>query len=248
VHENQVIKFIAATLQTPAGNLACDEALLDLCDKTGDEILRVWESPMPFVVVGYGNHVGTEVNLDACRHHGVPVLRRCSGGGTVVQGPGCLSYAICLQVRESGDLTTVTGTNRFVMEKTRAAIANLLNTEVSIQGHTDLAIRVARGWLKFSGNAQRRRRKAVLFHGTVLHDADLASFAKFLHPPSQQPEYRAGRPHAEFMTNIAAAADEVTAALRAAWEASQILDSLPAQAIDALVRTRYGTHDWNFSR
>src|SRR5215831_6230774 len=80
------------TFATPAENLACDEALLDACERNGSgEVLRFWEPHGYFVVVGYGNSIATEVNLAACEAERIPVLRRCSGGGTVLQGPGCLN-------------------------------------------------------------------------------------------------------------------------------------------------------------
>ena len=78
------MKFCELTLATPEENLACDEALLDLCDDgLEDEVLRFWESPRYFVVVGYANHTAAEVHLPFCNQNTIPVLRRCTGGGTV---------------------------------------------------------------------------------------------------------------------------------------------------------------------
>ena len=37
------MKYFDFTLPTPAENLACDEALLEACERGGDEILRFWE-------------------------------------------------------------------------------------------------------------------------------------------------------------------------------------------------------------
>src|SRR5205085_11187452 len=133
------VKLLDLTLPTPAENLACDEALLDVCEETGEETLRFWESREVFVVVGYGNRVAAEVNVAECKRRAIPILRRCSGGGTVGQGPGCLNYNLTLRIPESGPLVTVTGTNEFVMERNRAAMEQLLGAKVSVQGHTDLA-------------------------------------------------------------------------------------------------------------
>jgi lipoate-protein ligase A len=119
------MKWFDFTFATPAENLACDEALLDLCERDGLEVLRFWESREPFVVVGYGNRVESEVNVEECKRRGVPILRRCSGGGTVVQGPGCLNYNLALRIPDEGPLTSVTGTNEFVMERNRAALEKL---------------------------------------------------------------------------------------------------------------------------
>jgi len=123
------MKYLDLTLRTPAENVACDEALLDYCDATREcGVLRFWEPKEHFVVVGYSNKVPLEVNVDACRKNGVVILRRCSGGGTVLQGPGCLNYSLVLRIDSDPALQTVTGTNRFVMERNRAALASLITT------------------------------------------------------------------------------------------------------------------------
>ena len=102
------MKYLDLTLPSPEENLACDETLLDWCDESdGPEILRFWEPHRHFIVVGYSNRVECEVNLAACRELNIPVLRRCSGGGTVVQGPGCLNYALILRFDSEPALQTV---------------------------------------------------------------------------------------------------------------------------------------------
>jgi len=250
------VKLLQSTLESPAANLACDEALLDICEETGQETLRFWESPTEFVVVGYGNAVASEVNEAACKAENVPILRRCSGGGTVVQGPGCLNYALTLRAHEEGPLATVTGTNKFVMDQNRRAFEQLLGRAVSVQGHTDLAVAEVEGQraeistrlLKFSGNAQRRRRQSVLFHGTVLYNFDLSRITQLLKAPSKQPDYRANRHHGEFVTNIPAAAGSIVSALSEVWKATEVLESAPLQEVERLVKERYSTADWNAAR
>ena len=257
------MKYLDLTLPTPAENLAGDEALLDLCEEAGVEILRCWESRQPFVVVGYGNSVAREVNVAECRARGVPILRRCSGGGTVVQGPGCLNYNLTLRIPEdgSGPLTTVTGTNQFVMERNRAALEKLLGGCVSVQGHTDLALEqraelstfnlqpsTPLPWLKFSGNAQRRRRRSLVFHGTILYDFDLSLIDALLLFPSQQPGYRADRRHGEFVRNIPAAAEAIRTHLRATWSADELGPVLTTAQLEPLLRAHYENDAWNFSR
>src|SRR5712671_1514459 len=142
------------TLGSPAENLACDEALLDWCE-TGqrDGVLRFWEPREYFVVLGYANKAAVEVNIEACQKRGVPVFRRCTGGGAVLQGPGCLNYSLVLRI--AGALQSITQTNCFVMQRNREALQPLINGKVEVRGQSDLAI----GDLKFSGNSQRRRRE-----------------------------------------------------------------------------------------
>src|SRR5689334_4969218 len=91
------MNWLDLTLSSPSLNLALDEALLDQCEEgSSDEVLRFWEPREPFVVLGYSNKVLSEVNLSYCRENNIPVLRRTSGGGTVLQGPGCLNYSLVL--------------------------------------------------------------------------------------------------------------------------------------------------------
>lgn len=246
--ENQAMKFMDRTLATPAENLACDEALLDLAEASGVEFLRVWESPHPFVVLGYGNRIPEEVNVQACAARGIPILRRCSGGGTVLQGPGCLSYAVCLQIAADSPLATISGTNRYIMEKTAGALRALLGRDVGVQGHTDLVVRVDGQWLKFSGNAQRRRRRAILFHGTILYHFNLKLIEELLLFPSLQPKYRADRGHLEFVTNITATREQIAQTLKHAWKAEVSGFPWPGDEIQALVQNRYGTPEWNQKR
>jgi lipoate-protein ligase A len=120
------MKLLDLTLPTPAENLACDEALLDCCEgEGGGEILRFWEPSEHFVVVGYANQVSAEANVSACAAGSIPILRRCSGGGTVLQGPGCLNYSLILKITEGGPLAGINSANCFIMERNRAAIEKL---------------------------------------------------------------------------------------------------------------------------
>jgi lipoate-protein ligase A len=236
------MKHLDLTLPSPAENLACDEALLDWCEENGgEEILRFWESPDYFVVVGYANKIALEVNIENCRAKQIPIFRRCSGGGTVLQGLGCLNYALILQVAEKSPLAGISGANRFIMDKNRAAIENLLKQSVEIRGHTDLAI----DGLKFSGNSQRRKKNFLLFHGTFLLNFDLALVGDLLRMPSKQPDYRQSRSHGKFLANLNLSADKAKAALRKSWNAIEELKNPPPGEITKLAAQKYSTDSWN---
>ncbi len=113
------------TLPTPAENVALDEALLEACEagQLAGGVLRLWESPEYFVVLGRSSDPQVEVDLAACRREGVPVLRRPSGGGTVLAGPGCLMYAVVLEYRALPHLRAVDAAHRHVLERIAAALA-----------------------------------------------------------------------------------------------------------------------------
>jgi lipoate-protein ligase A len=234
------MKWLDLTLPSPAANLACDEALLDACDQgTGGEVLRFWEPSEYFVVVGFSNKFALEADEAVCKKESVGIYRRCSGGGTVLQGPGCLNYTLVLKIDGNDAIGNITAANCHIMGRHRDALSALLSKPVRIEGHTDLAL----DGLKFSGNAQRRKRHALVFHGTFLLNFNLALIAKFLPMPSRQPDYRKARPHELFLTNLPVSAAAVKEALRRAWSAETNLEKWPD--CQELVASKYSQDDWN---
>src|SRR4051812_4713002 len=83
------VRLITTSPAGAAENLALDEFLL----AQGEETLRFWECVRPVVVVGRGGRIEEQVRVAECKADGVDTLRRCSGGGAVVLGPGCLNYS-----------------------------------------------------------------------------------------------------------------------------------------------------------
>jgi lipoate-protein ligase A len=236
------MKLCELTLPTPEENLACDEALLDLCEAGGsEELLRLWAPRQYFVALGYANKAETEVNLPFCRSRAIPVLRRCTGGGTVLQGPGVLNYSLILRINDSGPCHSIPATNQFILERHRDALAGLLCAPVEWRGQTDLAI----GGLKFAGNAQRRRRRFLLFHGSFLLHLDLSLVEQVLPLPSRQPDYRVNRSHGDFLINLNVPASTISAALSKAWDATAPLAPIPFEHITRLACEKYSLDEWN---
>jgi len=240
------VTLLDLTLPSPGENLALEEALLDDAESgAGGEVLRFWESPTHFVVVGYANKIASEVKVAACAARGIPILRRCSGGGTVVQGPGCLNYAVILRITESGPTRSISAANQFIMEQNRRALAALAadlrapSSDFRICGHTDLAL----GDRKFSGNAQRRRKNFLLFHGSLLLNFQLPLISELLNLPSLQPDYRAGRAHEQFITNLNLPAAAVKRALSIEWQAAEKSDEPIAIHPDLL--RKYHSREWH---
>jgi lipoate---protein ligase len=190
-------------------------------------------------VVGYSNSVAREVNRAECERRGIPILRRISGGGAVVQGPGCLNYNLTLPIAD--ETASIPQTNCFVMQRHRDAVSELLGREVKIQGHTDLTLDA----LKFSGNSQRRKSRALVFHGCFLLQFDLKLIESVLAHPSKEPDYRAQRSHVEFLTNLNVPSEKIKAALIDAWGATETVTHPSHIRIEALVHERYANAEWN---
>jgi lipoate-protein ligase A len=247
------MQILDLTLPTPAENLAADEALLDLCEAgAGDETLLFWEPREIFVVVGYANKVATEVNVATCAAKKIPIFRRCSGGGTVVQMPGGLNYSLILRITENSPTRSISSANKFIMDRNCAAVQSAIGNRqsaISVRGHTDLTLTTRHSppvtVKKFAGNSQRRRKNFLLFHGTFLLNCNLSLVSELLPMPSLQPDYRAGRLHEEFVTNLDLPASQVKAALAKAWNANQPFQNPPLDKIEKLAREKYSSREWN---
>src|SRR6185312_7592301 len=183
-------------------------------------------------------------NVANCEAKQIPILRRCSGGGTVLQGKGCLNYALTLRITEKSPLASITSANKFIMERNREAIESVIynpSSAITVRGCTDLVI----GDKKFSGNSQRRRKNFLLFHGTFLLNFDLNLVGECLRMPSKQPDYRSDRSHDEFVTNLNLPTNKVKAAMENVWKATLPLQNPPLKQISKLAREKYSTREWN---
>lgn len=239
------------SLQSPPSDLALDEALLDEAEAgSRGETLRLWHFDRPVVVIGRGSKISEEVDLAYCLSHDIPVLRRCSGGASVVAGPGCLMYTVVLSCRLRPELRQIDQAHHWVMTRLIAGITGQRD-DVQWQGTCDLTWRDR----KFSGNSLRVARNHILYHGTILYAADLAQIARCLNTPPRQPEYRGGRPHADFITNLAIdpsiLADDLAESFGAespvvgASGDPEADGDWPRRTTETLVQTRYSDPAWH---
>src|SRR5262245_9919810 len=136
--DNGAMQRLMLTLDTPAANLALDEALLDLAEATGPaaEFLRIWESPKPMIVLGRSSHAEQEIDQRACAERNIPILRRMSGGASIVAGPGCLMYAVILSQLDRPELHGVPNTHRYVIGRLAQALSRL-ESSVHCAGSSD---------------------------------------------------------------------------------------------------------------
>jgi lipoate-protein ligase A len=226
------VRLLDLTLPSPEENLALDDALLDELEECdGEPVLRFWESDRHFVVLGPSCHLLHDVHIAPCEQDGVPVLRRASGGGTVLQGPGCLSYALVLPIGWHTDLANIRTTTRFVLDRIARSL-HRWEPATAFRGISDLAI----DGMKISGNAQRRKRHSLLFHGTILHAMHGDVIARYLKQPARQPEYREERPHGTFLRTIDVPPKALKQAIAEAWGVGSALERWPEARMAECVR------------
>jgi lipoate-protein ligase A len=243
--DGSAMRLLELTLPTPAENLALDEALLDEAEasETPCEVLRLWEPAAPLVVVGRSSKLDEEVDRAACARLGIPVLRRASGGAAIVAGPGCLMYAVVLNLETRPELCAIGAAHEFVLGRLADALADVVSG-AERRGTSDLALADR----KFSGNSLRVKRRHMLYHGTLLYDFPLDLIEECLLTPPRQPGYRQRRTHGDFVQNISAAREELRAAVVSAFTAIETKSDWPVALTMQLTTEKYATQEWTLSR
>ena len=235
------MKTLDQSYAEPAMNLACDEILLNEVDsKNREATLRFWEPQLPFVVIGYGNNIHRECLVESCKKNKIQIFRRFSGGGAVLQASGCLNYSLILPISDKEGTSNIGSTNCHIMKTHQKAFSDALNHKVTIEGHTDLAI----NGLKFSGNAQKRTRNALVFHGTFLLHLDLTLLDQALQMPSVEPSYRNSRSHDKFCKNIPLTVDFVKNLIKEAWQTNGNAMPVDREKICQLTNEKYNQKEW----
>ena len=93
-----------------------------------------------------------------------------------------------------------------------------INYKLEIKGHTDLTYKGK----KVSGNAQRRKKHTLLFHGTILYNFDLKKISTYLRTPKLMPQYRNNKSHQDFVRNLNIDQKTIKKQLATIWNATDI--------------------------
>lgn len=252
------MRLLLYSTPSPAQDLALEEALHTAVeDGSSPATWRVWQAASPAVILGTGLEAAREVDLAAAGAGGLAVLRRHSGGGAVVIGPGVLNYSACYLFSGLPGSQTIRGAMSAALQPLLSLLAEW-GLKVCAAGLSDLTVACADGGLrKIAGNAQARKKRSVLVHGTLLASPDCELMARVLRYPSRAPEYRAGRGHSAFLTSLReqGAPDDLPAL---AQGLARVLASgtgleenpLPEEQRRAakLLAEKYGTAEWNLRR
>ena len=155
-------------IEDPSINLALEECFF-LSEYLREEpVFCIWRNTES-VIIGVSQDAEQEVNLDFCTEHGIPVVRRKTGGGAVYHDPGNLNFTFFYPHIPAGNAY------RIIHDTLRPAFDSLgIKTEIS---PTNDILCYGR---KFSGMATRERDGRLMVHGTILYDTNLHTMAQAL--------------------------------------------------------------------
>lgn len=154
-----------------------------------------WIPDKTYLVLGASNRAEESLFLKNVKLDEIPVLKRPSGGQTVMLTPNNLIIAVVFP--EPKDLLPKDIFNQIntliILALEKAGIQNL-----TMKGISDIAI----AGKKILGSAIYRNKNALLYHAVLNIAEPAATFEKYLKHPGKEPDYRQGRTHNQFVTSL----------------------------------------------
>lgn len=190
-----------------------------------------------------------EVNLVNCQQDGIPIARRCSAGGTVIQTKGSLNFVFHFPLSWNPILSDVRKSFQFFAEYIQQTLA----LRKIPSGYRLLSDITNGNDKKISGNAQSRSQHSIMHHGTLLSKPCHSLMGRYLLKPSSEPEYRQSRDHQSFVTSLeemgfAYTLENLSQDLSKIITPSEIIFELPNEVKDKaqeLMETKYKYEEWN---
>ncbi|MCB1084744.1 MAG: lipoate--protein ligase family protein [Chlamydiia bacterium] len=170
--------------------LQLEEALLRL---TGESWCVINEGSPPAIVMGISGKFEQLVDEKKIANSPIPLIKRYSGGGTIVVDNDTLFVSFIMQKNE-------VPISPFPEPILRWS-ANLYKKALNIPGFSLKENDYVIGMRKCGGNAQYIKKEAFVHHTTFLWNFQTDLMDYLLHPP-KTPKYRAGRTHHDFLCSL----------------------------------------------
>jgi lipoate-protein ligase A len=249
-------RLLQTGFNTAYMNMAIDKAILDVQSEGQVTPTVRFYGWMPAAIsIGYFQSLGDEVDLHACKKHGVDYVRRMTGGGAVFHKQE-VTYSIVVPeshpaipkniLKSYGRIcgAVMKGLRQLGIESTYAPINDIISDGK-----------------KISGNAQTRKMGIVLQHGTILLDVDVDLMFSLLKVPNEKIKDKLIQDVKQRVTSIRHLIGteidfkEVAAAMKEGFEEEfqvELLDGALSKEEIKLAKSFekncFATKDWNHRR
>ena len=245
-------RFVDSDLKEPAYTVAADEAMA-LARSKGivPNTLHFYRRKYPTVSLGYFQKVNEALDFNFCEKNDVRIVRRITGGSAIYTDSNHLIYGLAV------DEGTLPGTREQTFEHVCSAIVvalESLSIKASFKPINDVLVEGR----KISGSAQMRRRGIILQHGTIVLRNEPEMMMGALKMDKNKIKHSGLEP-GTYVTSLTEVMDgpfdlaKVKQALVKGFEKVFHINfdhcrfsKFENDKIDELVRTKYGTKEWNF--
>jgi lipoate---protein ligase len=165
-------------------NIALDQAMIE-CHQAGliPDSIRFIHFP-PTALIGRHQELGTELDLDYCRAHGIGVGRRITGGGAIYLDEGQLGWALVFARRTLGS-AALGDVARSICEAVAAGLSRF-GVDARYRPRNDIEV----AGRKISGTGGFYDGDTLIYQGTVLVDLNRNNMLGALRVPRAKLERR----------------------------------------------------------
>lgn len=174
-------RLLLTGYKSAAENMAIDRAVLVAHSKGNvPPTVRFYGWNPPAISIGYFQRLNEEVDLDACKQNDVEYVRRITGGGAVFHEDE-LTYSIVISEKHQS-------ISKNILESYGSICGAVMNglSHLSIESTYAPINDILVNGKKISGNAQTRKLKTVLQHGTILTDVNVEKMFSLLKVPNEK--------------------------------------------------------------
>ncbi len=164
--------------------------------RLSDDVFLLW-STTPTLMVGKYQNTLEEIDHEYARAHGIAIVRRMSGGGTIYTDPGGWQFTFI----------TRKGSEKIEFAQFMNPVVDALcslGLDVRTTGRNDIALYPAGSetGLKISGNTQFKKSGVTVHHGSLLFDTDIDALVRATTPKEYKITSKAIKSVRERVTNI----------------------------------------------
>jgi lipoate-protein ligase A len=174
-------RYLITMNNSAAKNMAIDRAVL-VANSEGKvpPTVRFYSWNPPAISIGYFQSLSDEINLNKCKDLGVDYVRRITGGGAVFHEDE-LTYSVVIPENHPQIPKNIIESYARICGAVIKGLKNqgIMSNYIPIND-------IVSGGRKISGNAQTRKLKTVLQHGTVLLDVDVEKMFSLLIVPNEK--------------------------------------------------------------
>lgn len=145
------------------------------------------------IVMGISGKEHELIDIEKVQTDAIPVIRRFSGGGTVITDPSTLFSSFIF----NHSLLNISPFPESILQWTASFYKNALDIQDFNLKEHDYALRN----LKCAGNAQYLRKERFVHHSTFLWDYSKENMS-YLLQPKKMPAYRENRSHLDFLCTL----------------------------------------------
>jgi lipoate-protein ligase A len=244
------MRVIDTDLADPAFTAALDETILETALAGGPPTLHLYRRSPASITMGYFLKARENVDLDYCTENNIKVIRRISGGGAIFTDERQLVY--CLAAKDM--LPEAPATCFSIVLSELAHTLSELGCECQYSPVNDVLV----GDRKISGSAIVNKGATKIIHGTILVDIDRDVMFKALKVSGEKVRTKGLGGPGDRVTSLTeviggpvqmgSVKDAVIKAMSTSIGQDPHLGTLTDDELllaKELVRTKYGTDEWN---